>query len=335
MGGTSFNHDDYAARETYRKSTGTSAFVHDDAIRAGRVAAGVDAKMNPFGVKLRESRDSAEHPITIPIAVSMDLTGSMSTVPRIFQKALPNLMTQFLAAKASGKEYLGGGYPAVMIAGHDDYPAMRGVQGTVQVDQFESGIEIDDALGRIWFTGNGGGGEPRESYELMLYFMARHTAHDHYDKRGKKGYIFLFGDEKPYGMVRQAEVKTLFGDDIEADIPVADIVRECEERYHVFYVQPKMTSHWQEEKILNVWRELINPEQVLLLEDPSKICELIVATVTLLEGQADLDDLRADNVATGLDLALVPLSKRTGEVSKYDAGTLPTVTTTSGGTDRI
>ncbi len=48
-----------------------------------------------------------------------------------------------------------------------------------------------------------------------------------------------------------------------------------------------------------------------------------MATVTLLEGQADLEDLRTDSVATGLDLALVPLSRKTGDISKYDASTLP------------
>lgn len=334
MGGTSFSRDDYDAREDYRSSTGTTAFTYDADVRAGK-ANGVHDQMNPFGVKYRESRDSAEHPITIPIGISMDLTGSMSTVPKIFQKALAKLMGHFLEDKASGKRYLGEGYPAICIAGHDDYAAMGGVQGTVQVGQFESGLEIDDDLGRLWFTGNGGGGEPRESYELMLYFFARHTKTDHWEKRGRKGFLFLFGDEKAYAPVKAEQVRALFGDQIDKDIPIKDIVRECSERWHIFYVQPNMTSHWQEERILNFWRETINPEHVLLLDDPNKICELIVSTVALFEENADLADLTADGIATGLDKALVPLSRKVGDISKYDASGLPATTSNSGGTERL
>lgn len=334
MGGTSFSRDDYDARESYRSSTGTTAFTYDADVRNGR-ASGVNDKMNPFGVRYRESRDSPEHPITIPIGISMDLTGSMSTVPHIFQKALAKLMGHFLEDKASGKRYLGEGYPAICIAGHDDYVAMGGVQGTVQVGQFESGIEIDDDLGRIWFTGNGGGGEPRESYELMLYFFARHTATDHWEKRGRKGFLFLFGDEKAYNPVRADQVKELFGDEISKDIPIEDIARECAEKWHIFYVQPNMTSHWQEERILNFWRGVINPEHVLLLDDPNKICELIVSTVALFEENADLNDLTTDGVAAGLDKALVPLSRKVGDISRYDASNLPSTNVVGGGTERL
>lgn len=369
MGGSSFSSTDYDARESYRSSTGTSAFTYDSDIRSGKEEEQCHVNMNPFGIKWRESRDSPEHEVTIPIGVSMDLTGSMQAVPRIFQKALSKLMTQFLEVKASGKKYLGDGYPAILISGHDDYAAQesyrlhnmpgltkeelealpasertaankaaklkQAVQGTVQAGQFESGLEIDDDLGRIWFTGNGGGGGS-ESYELMLYFYARHTVHDHWEKRGKKGYLFLFGDEKSFGFVRKAQVKQIFGDDIPKDIPVASIVAECQERYHVFYVLPNMTSYYNSEDHRNYWRELLGAEYMLLLNDPNKICELIVSTVTMFEENASLEDLMTDNVATGLEKALVPLSKRTGGgVSKFDASNLPATGAAATATERI
>ena len=37
-----------------------------------------------------------------------------------------------------------------------------------------------------------------ESYELAMYFMARHTALDCHEKRGKRGYLFIIGDEMAY-----------------------------------------------------------------------------------------------------------------------------------------
>ena len=45
----------------------------------------------------------------------------------------------------------------------------------LQVGQFESDNRMDDDLGRILLEG-GGGGQKTESYELAMYFMARHTA---------------------------------------------------------------------------------------------------------------------------------------------------------------
>jgi len=337
MGGTSFSRDDYDSRQEYRSSTGTSAFTHDTAVKAGK-AVGIHPTMDPYGVKLRESRDSAAHPVTVPIALGKDFTGSMRKVPEIFQAALGKLMGHFLEDKASGKKYLGDGYPAILIGGFDDYAAMQSAdgsaKGTVQVGQFESGLEIDDDLGRLWITGNGGG-TGAESYQLYLYFIARHTAHDHWDKRRRKGFLFLFGDEESYPTVRKSEVQTIFGDEIPADIPVKDIIRECQERYHVFFVIPNMTSHYGSKGLETHWRGLVGDENVLLLDDPNKICELIVSTVALFEETATLEDLMADNVATGLDTALVPLSRKVGEVSRYDATGLPATTVVGSGTERI
>jgi len=45
-----------------------------------------------------------------------------------------------------------------------------------------------------------------ESYELAMYFMARHTAMDCLDKRGRRGYLFLIGDELAYPKVKAREI---------------------------------------------------------------------------------------------------------------------------------
>jgi hypothetical protein len=333
MGGTYFDSGAYSARATMRSSLGKSAFEYDDSIRSGATAAQCHKDLNPFGVN-RESRDSAAHPVTVPIGISMDLTGSMQGVPRIFQEKLMKLMGHFLEGKASGKDYLGNGYPAICVAGHDDYGPMRGVQGTVQVGQFESGIEIEDELGKIWFTGNGGGNEG-ESYDLMLYFFARHTQHDHWDKRGKKGYLFLFGDEPLFMQVRKSEVFALFGDSIQADIPVAQIIAEVKERYQLFYVIPKMTSNWNNKRNQDLWKGLIGAENVLSLEDPNKICDLIASTVAIFEGNVDIDDLKADGLADGIEHSLVPIAKQSSSVSRYDASNLPAIGGSAAGTERL
>ena len=83
MGFTRWSDDHYRDRARRRAATGRDAFEHDDAIRRGEVAREVHQKMNPFGVAIRESRDSAAHPDSRAVAVLFDVTGSMQAVPRV------------------------------------------------------------------------------------------------------------------------------------------------------------------------------------------------------------------------------------------------------------
>src|SRR5205823_10415699 len=195
MGSTRWSDDDYLARARHRAETGKDAFEYDHAIRTGAAAQEVHAKMNPFGVQVRESRDSAAHPESHAVGVLFDVTGSMQTVPRILQENLPRLMGLLLR-----KGYVE--HPQILIGAIGD--ATCDV-APLQVGQFESGIEIEEDLGKLFLEG-GGGGQLTESYELAMYFMARHTAIDCKEKRGKRGYLFVIGDETPYPHINRREV---------------------------------------------------------------------------------------------------------------------------------
>ncbi len=120
--------------------------------------------MNPALMKngVREARDSDAHPISNPVAVMFDVTGSMQTVPRILQKNLPTLMGLCLR-----KGYLDD--PAILIGAIGDATCDL---VPLQVGQFESGNEIENDLNNLYLEG-GGGGQQMESYELALYFLAR------------------------------------------------------------------------------------------------------------------------------------------------------------------
>jgi adenylosuccinate synthase len=322
MGASTFSRDDYASRASYRASLGyKSAFAFDEDIKSGKTAAKVHDSLNPYGVKIRESRDSDAHPVSVPVAVFFDTTGSMAKVPITLQAKLPHLMGQFLEDKASGKKYLGEGYPAILVGAIDDYDAQYphfGGNGCLQVGQFESGIEIDENLEHVWLTGNGGG-TYEESYELALYFMARHTAHDHWEKRGRKGYCFLIGDEHAYPMVHKEQVKKVIGDGLQADIELKLIIQEVQERYHVFFILPNMTNHYADASLFKYWVELLGQQNTLKLEDPTKICELIVATVALCEQYVGIDDLREDHLTEGIHGALIPLANAAAEVCRWIA----------------
>jgi hypothetical protein len=308
MGSTRWSDDHYKDRARLRAETGQDAFEHDHAIKSGEVECRVHDKMNPKGVAVRESRDSAAHPESHAVAVLLDVTGSMQTVPRILQENLPKLMGLLIR-----KGYLE--HPQILIGAIGDATCDT---APLQVGQFESGIEIEEDLGKLFLEG-GGGGHITESYELALYFMARHTSIDCHEKRGKRGYLFIIGDETPYSRIKRSEVARYIGDKLQADLPTEELIAELERTYDVYYVLPKMTQHWSNEAVHRRWVQLLG-QNVLRLEDPAGICELIASTIGLAEGKVDLEDI-ADNlkesgsstaVAQAVGKALVAVSHERG-----------------------
>ncbi|GAA1794635.1 hypothetical protein GCM10009682_15460 [Luedemannella flava] len=278
MGSGRWSTDVYDAAATMRKRTGKSAFAHSDS-----GARHVHDALNPHGVGTRESRDSDEHPRSLAIAVLFDVTGSMRGVPRALQTKLPGLLGLLLR-----KGYVED--PHIMFGAIGDATCDR---APLQVGQFESDNRMDEDLGRILLEG-GGGGQQTESYELAMYFMARHTSIDCYDKRGRKGYLFIIGDELAYPKVKRAEVKRIIGDDLAEDISTEAIVAELQRRYHVYYILPAGASYAGDATVLDFWRGLLG-QNVIELDDLNAVCETIGLTVGLEEGAIDLaagiDDL--------------------------------------------
>lgn len=305
MGHSHWSDNAYASRQNDRRASGRSAFTYDDHVQAtGQIV--VHPEMNPFG-KLRESRDSAQHPDSLAIAVLFDVTGSMGSVPRVLQAKLGALMRVLIV-----KGYVA--HPQILFGAVGDAYCD---QVPLQIGQFESGLEMDDDLGKIVLEG-GGGGQVFESYELGYYFMARHTAIDCFDRRHRKGYLFTIGDEKPYASVRARQVRDLIGAPLERDIPTAQIIAEAEARYTCFHIIPTNTSHGSDRAIQKHWRDLLG-ERVLLLEDEAAVCETIALAIGLCEGALDslhggsddLVDAGSSRAATAAaTAALTPYAKR-------------------------
>ncbi len=291
MGGTRWSDEHYHARARSLSAANRSAFGYDEDIRERRVRAGVHEKMDPAKMKhgLREARDSEAHPQSNAVAVLFDVTGSMQQVPRILQKNLPTLMGLCLR-----RGYLDD--PSILIGAIGDATCDL---VPLQIGQFESGNEIENDLGNLYLEG-GGGGQKTESYELALYFLARKTAMDCLEKRGKKGYAFIIGDEMPYKKVKRREVEAVFGEKLQADIPIRDILAEAREKFEIYYVLPNLTSYYNDPSILDCWRDLLG-QHVLRLEDPAGISELIASTIGLSEEAVAFENLPADLNGAGID----------------------------------
>jgi hypothetical protein len=290
MGYTHWNDSAFDARQNQRRATGTSAFTWHDHLRESG-AARVHPNMDPYRA-MRESRDSAAHPDSVAVGVIFDVTGSMGSVPRILQTRLGALMHTLIS-----KGYLA--HPQILFGGVGD--AWTDAV-PLQIGQFESGLEMDDDLGRIFLEG-GGGGQIHESYELALYFFAHHTAIDCYEKRGHKGYLFTIGDEKPYPFVNRDQVQQLLGMSLEADLPVEQVIAHLHRRYEHFHIIPTNTYHGRDPQVQRRWQELLG-ERVLLLADEAAVCETIALAIGLCEGTlTDLHAGTADLRAAGSDAA--------------------------------
>lgn len=294
MGYGSYSDEFYADRVATRAKTGKATFDHDSDIRTGKVRAGVHDSLNVHG-RIRESRDSDQHPRSKAIAVFLDQTGSMASLPPKIQAELPKLMGLLLKRDFCQD-------PQILFGAVGDF--WNGEKAPLQVGQFESGIEMDDNLTKIFLEG-GGGGSNQESYQNALYFLAHRTSCDCFEKRGEKGYAFIIGDEAAYDVATKRELSELLGVTVEADVPTDQIMKDCLERWEVFFIIPRGSSNFDNKTITNWWTKHIGAERIIRLEDVTAICETIGTTIGLLEGATDTDTIATDLKAVGATDAIV------------------------------
>jgi hypothetical protein len=316
----------YASTKTLNAKMGKSAFDYSDRVARGS-ASGVASALDPMkvagptsavaGKNIRESRDSADHPTTLPIIIAFDVTGSMGQIPRVMQTKLPKFMDTLVAKTGLNDAQIC--YMAIGDAYSDRYP--------VQIGHFESDNRADEHLAQIIIE-SGGGGSGEESYELALYAAARKTATDAWEKRGKKGYLITIGDEMAYPALNPAVVKKHFGDDIGEDITLAAIVKEVKDRWEWFHIRPTNASQGRDARTDTFWRNLLE-ERVLPIEDESLICEVIAGLVSMIEGNKTADAVvdslgLSGSAAKAVKGALVPVNSASAP-AHVGTGNVPVV----------
>ena len=324
MGGSSWDTDVHHAQAQQRAATNTPTFKHDADVRSGKAAARVHTLLDITG-KVRESRDSPAHPTSKAIAVMFDHTGSMGAVPRVLQQKLPQLMAMLLSR----------GYcehPQVLFGAIGD--CFDGSKAPLQVGQFESGNEMDDAFAAMLIE-EAGGGTKRESYDLAMWYFANRVEMDCLIKRGEKGYLFVIGDEQPYLKTTRDQIAEHTGVHLEADLTIEQIAADLQKKFEVFFLIPAGTSYYNDKEVHDAWARLIGPERVVKLADPTSVCEAIASTVGLMEGAIDAAGLHRDLAA--IAPASVVASVSTGlrgvadqaALARVGSGDLPARTGTS------
>lgn len=309
MGGGSWDTSVYHSSTSARAAAGIGTFDYTQKVQSGQVS-GVHPSLDPKLMKnpdptrypfpLRESRDSDEHPESIPIAMIFDVTGSMGRIPEVLQQKLPRLM-DVVIDKAGLKD------PQVLVgaigdANTDQYP--------FQVGQFESSNAFDEHLRNIILEG-GGGGQRKESYALAYRFAADHTATDAFERRGKKGYFFTMGDEAPWPTVSTFELATIFGINGGEDETIESLIARASERWEIFHLFAEDGNYRNDAAIHDRWRKLLG-ERLISVEDSSLVCEVIAGIVHMMENAYDADRVVADiglsgAAARAVKNALVPV----------------------------
>lgn len=232
---------------------------------------GFDPKAMRNGV--REARDSADNPSSVPIIVGLDVTGSMERVLEAMAKrGLRTLFEQVYDRRPVPD-------PQVCCAAIGDVAA--GDRAPLQVTQFESDIRIAEQLEKLYLEG-GGGGNASESYALVHYFAAAHTATDAWGKRRKKGYLFTVGDDGPTPSLSPEELRSVFGDELVAPLGGEEILTMASRQWEVFHLMVAEGGTYSA-GMERAWRRLLG-ERALLLRDHTRMAEVIVSTIQVVEG---------------------------------------------------
>ena len=256
MGSGSYSYIESSTRASYRAET-LSSLSTSEALETTFTRRSIDPDMI-IKDKIRESRDSEEHPASFPIIIALDTTGSMGKIPMdLIQGAFPEIMKNILDTGIAD--------PQVCFLGVGDCYCD---EGPIQCGQFESSDELMEKwFQKVWLEG-GGGSNPGESYNLAWYFAARHTATDSWEKRHKKGVLITIGDEPCLAEIPHSDIYNLFDSTAQASITSEDILHEAMEKWEPYHIQigdPIEDRFSRYSATVAKWEKLIGKDRLIIL----------------------------------------------------------------------
>lgn len=261
MGGGSWTKDDWTSYSQTR-SLGTAKREEIFTQRQ------IHSSLDPYKIGVRESVDSADNPLSTPIMIFSDVTGSMGSIADSIIRRQCNQIMSNLVEKCPVTN------PHVLFGAIGDVKTDR---APLQVTQFEADIRIAEQLSLVFLEG-GGGGNNQESYNLPWYFAAKHTTHDAYLKRGRKGFLFTIGDEPPAMDLSAREIEHVFGHPASQSYTSAELLEIASERYEVFHILLHRDGHCSSshsrDRTIDRWKQLMG-ERVIMCDDIEDLSDVI------------------------------------------------------------
>lgn len=227
-------------------------------------------ELKAANIKVREAVDSPISPNSTPIIIGSDVTGSMGELAAIIiKKGMATIMNEVYDRKPVPDPFL-----AILAIG-DCYFDTAPLQAT----QFEADISLAKQVEKLYVEG-GGGNNAGESYLAAHYFAAFKTKADSVIKRGKKGYLFTIGDEAPLDTITKAQIKQVFGDDVQADMTAQECLDAAKQYFEVFHLIVKPVSH---QPVVQKWEALLG-DRAIRVQNADLLAEVIVSTIQVNEG---------------------------------------------------
>jgi len=244
----------------------------DGRVYTGYASKGLKPPVPPVGMDITTDA-------FLPEIILLDVTGSMKSMPRLFLEKLATLYEESNAVlhgygpdemkTKAGQvaDDLALSIIAVGDAHCDSHP--------LQVANFERRAGLINPINNIYPEG-GGGGQAKESYELALYYVMKHCKLPNLPQ-GAKPLLVVFGDEAFYDEVDKTYVKRLIGDDLKADIPTKDVIKELQKQYEIFVLRPELDYDADTYKMIHrTWESVLGPERVLKMQQPERVVDDIV-----------------------------------------------------------
>lgn len=271
MGSGYYSFDDRSVRA---RSLG----YHTKSVHQTFTSRNMKEEMNPSGVTVRESRDSAEHPNSLAIVIALDLTGSMGAIPlHLVREGLPNIMKNIIEGGVKDPQvlFLGVGDHEV-----DDCP--------LQIGQFESSDELLDKWLTSTYLEGGGGGNYGESYLLAWYFAGLKTSIDCFEKRGQKGFLFTIGDEPTLKSLPKDSLTRIMGNGQHTNYTATELLEKARESYHVKHLHISEASNGKKRDVIDGWRQLMG-DDLIIVQNHKDVSDIISSIITTMSSKTAVD----------------------------------------------
>lgn len=277
MGGSYYDRDVGHASSTPKSGGGFDYSTYSARASAAMSRSSAARETDPKVCKT-VSTDAAN-----PVVIGVDVTGSMSTWPKVIWDKLPMFYGQIMI-----QGYLKD--PAVSFAAVGDYND----QAPLQVCDFAKGDKLDDEIKKIWLEGGGSGGSgvdglPAESYGLFGYYYLNRCKLE----KPVTPFLFLCSDECFYPEVEAEHVRDVIGDAQRKepwDTP--GIFKALARKFNVFLLRKSYPAF--EERINKHWVDVLGPDHVIPLEDPKSVIDVMLGVIALVSGARDLDTYAVD-----------------------------------------
>jgi hypothetical protein len=212
-----------------------------------------------------------------PVVCVIDVTGSMGDWSKIIYDKLP-----LFFGEIEKQGYLKDA--AISFAAVGDAHSDR---APFQICNFSQSRELDDYLSRIWLE-SGGGGQCRESYELMAFYYLHHCTLT----KPELSFMFITGDEGFYPRIEPDQVFRFFGEHVEP-MDSKKVFEKLRDKFNVFFLHKEYDRDSVDREILAQWREVLG-ERVLHLTDPKSVIDVMLGAIALTSGTRTLDSYMND-----------------------------------------